>query len=124
MFGLQFYGECWSGSNRPPFGSDSYRESKKCISFQYEKCQNNDPNECVGEAMTNYVYRIMEGKKKIKTKITVMFLCMRVDRIFVVKNRQMLKNPFQQPCPFVSTFKHGPVVLRHAVQNYRPIKEI
>ena len=74
--------------------------------------------------MTNYVYRIMEGKKKIKTKITVMFLCMRVDRIFVVKNRQMLKNPFQQPCPFVSTFKHGPVVLRHTVQNYRPIKEI
>lgn len=74
--------------------------------------------------MTNYVYRIMEGKKKIKTKITVMFLCMRADRIFVVKNRQMLKNPLQQPCPFVSTFKHGTVVLQHAVQNYRPIKEI
>lgn len=68
MFGLQFYGECWSGSNRPPLGSDSYSESKKCISFQYEKCQNNDPNECVGEAMTNYVYRIMEGKKKDKNK--------------------------------------------------------
>lgn len=53
-----------------------------------------------------------------------MFLCMRADRIFVVKNRQMLKNPLQQPSPFVSTFKHGPVVLQHAVQNYRPIKEI
>lgn len=44
--------------------------------------------------MINYVYCIMEGKKKIKIKIIVMFLCMRVDRIFVVKNREMLKNFF------------------------------
>ena len=55
-FGLQYYGECWSGEK----GDDQYYKkgkSSSCINKCYEKCHIYDPF-CVGEQFTNYVYRV------------------------------------------------------------------
>ena len=61
MFGLQFYGECWSG----PDGETNYRKynsSEQCImDLPDDECDQNNPKECVGQSWTNYVYRL-KGK--------------------------------------------------------------
>ena len=63
MFGLQFYGECWSG----PFAVSDYSKdgkSDKCI-MNLEKptaCVKGDPKECVGQPQTNYIYRLTASK--------------------------------------------------------------
>lgn len=59
VFGLQFYGECWSG----PFAEFNYTKdgkSDKCI-MNLEKptaCVKGDPKECVGQPNTNYIYML------------------------------------------------------------------
>lgn len=56
-FGMQFYGECWSGE-----GSTFNRDgaSGECINHNFKPCDNADGLACVGKASTNYVYRLEE----------------------------------------------------------------
>merc|ERR1712142_72 len=55
-FGLQFFGECWSGPSLNPARDGP---SDKCIGTNYKPCIDNDPTrQCVGKAFTNYVYKI------------------------------------------------------------------
>lgn len=59
FFGLQFYGECWSGNH----SSDIFngRPSENCWSYRpnYTHCDDNSPMECVGKANFNYVYEVI-----------------------------------------------------------------
>ena len=63
MFGLQHYGECWSG----PFAVFNYSKdgkSDKCL-MNLEKptaCVKGDPKECVGQPNTNYIYMLTASK--------------------------------------------------------------
>lgn len=52
-FGLQFYGECWSG---PSLQYDRDGPSEQCIGNDFKPCINETKTECVGKAFTNYVY--------------------------------------------------------------------
>lgn len=55
-FGLQFYGECWSGDSH-----QYYRDGKKdgkCYGPDFKPCDDNADTECVGEAFTNYIYEV------------------------------------------------------------------
>jgi len=54
-FGLQFYGECWSGPSLNP-GRDG--PSQKCIGTNYKPCNDDADMQCIGKAFTNYVYKI------------------------------------------------------------------
>ena len=68
FFGLQFYGECWSGNH----SSDIFngRPSENCWSYRpnYTHCDDNSPMECVGKANFNYVYEVIsDGKFFIPT---------------------------------------------------------
>lgn len=59
MFGLQHYGECWSG----PDSCDLYSrhgDSQLCIGKNYTRCDINDESECVGESNANFVYLLLE----------------------------------------------------------------
>ena len=61
MFGLQNYGECWSGSD----ACDQYSrhgDSKLCIGNNYTMCDLNDDGECIGKGNANFVYLLLEGK--------------------------------------------------------------
>lgn len=56
VFGLQFYGECWSG----PEGSydlESMTPNSTCISNDYNECGKLDRH-CVGEQWTNFVFEL------------------------------------------------------------------
>lgn len=56
-FGLQFYGECWSG---PSLNPERDGASTECIGNNYKACDHNSETECIGKAFTNYVYKIKE----------------------------------------------------------------
>ncbi|XP_068709752.1 cartilage matrix protein-like [Montipora foliosa] len=64
VFGLQFYGECWSG----PFAEFNYArdgKSDKCI-MNFEAptaCVKDEPKECVGQATTNYIYMLTKSSQ-------------------------------------------------------------
>lgn len=63
MFGLQHYGECWSG----PGSCDQYTlhgESQLCIGKNFTMCNINDEGECVGKANANFVYLLLEEPEK------------------------------------------------------------
>ena len=54
-FGLQFFGECWSGPT-----DRFYRDgpSTKCIGGNFKSCDVKSETECVGKAFTNFIYRL------------------------------------------------------------------
>ena len=62
-FGLQFYGECWSG----PFAEFNYSRagvSDRCI-MNLKKptaCVQAQDQECVGQQLTNYIYKLTSSK--------------------------------------------------------------
>ena len=56
-FGLQFYGECWSGDHSEDLFAS--RTSDKCIGHKYARCDDNALDACTGEASHNYVYEIV-----------------------------------------------------------------
>lgn len=64
-FGLQFYGECWSGPSE-----QFYRDgnSKQCVGADYKACDDSSATECVGKAMTNYIYTFVDGESSDKEK--------------------------------------------------------
>ncbi|KAK3720309.1 hypothetical protein QZH41_020390 [Actinostola sp. cb2023] len=56
IFGLQFYGECWSG----PKGNSTYSRngpSDQCVTHDLAHCTPDEEN-CVGRDYTNFVYQI------------------------------------------------------------------
>lgn len=62
IFGLQFYGECWSGENvTETYDRDG--NSSQCYSAvndEFKPCNNDSDEACVGAAKANYVYKIVE----------------------------------------------------------------
>jgi len=52
-FGLQFWGECWSG---PALNFHRDGPSTKCVNSAYQACDVESQIECVGKAFTNYIY--------------------------------------------------------------------
>ncbi|XP_028411153.1 uncharacterized protein LOC114533760 [Dendronephthya gigantea] len=65
-FGLQFWGECWSGpSPAADTEYDKHGVGKECFGFGYEKCTNNDKN-CVGKNNHNFIYEIEPFKCPVK----------------------------------------------------------
>lgn len=65
MFGLQFFGECWSGKDALYlFNRDGAADQKDCIGIDYNPCDNNAETECIGKAFRNYIYKIDESMTK------------------------------------------------------------
>lgn len=61
-FGLQYYGECWSDERASErFDLHGKSNPEGCVGFQYNNCNDQDKNECVGGPNRNYVYKILEG---------------------------------------------------------------
>ena len=61
-FGLQFFGECWSGENAVDLYSDfGEADDKRCIMGGFVTCDDKAEQECVGAQETNYVYVLVEG---------------------------------------------------------------
>ncbi|XP_067043371.1 uncharacterized protein [Acropora muricata] len=64
VFGLQFYGECWSGqTGETTFNKYGVANPKKCIQElvdPFPPCDKSKDMECVGAQSTNYVYRLKE----------------------------------------------------------------
>lgn len=62
VFGLQYYGECWSGVNAAHTYAEDGR-STRCMmaisSMVLKECNDSSPEPCVGIQNTNYVYRIV-----------------------------------------------------------------
>lgn len=61
FFGLQFFGECWSGP-----GANFARDgpSKNCIGSNFKPCNEKDPESaCVGRQFTNFVYKLVDQGK-------------------------------------------------------------
>lgn len=60
VFGLQNFGECWSGPGAEnEFARDG--PSDKCyqvLKVSPPPCNKTDPRECTGAAKTNYVYNL------------------------------------------------------------------
>jgi hypothetical protein len=57
-FGLQFFGECWSGVQNPTFGRDGLGKAGDCINGAEKTCNDHDDNECIGDQFTNYIYKV------------------------------------------------------------------
>ena len=64
LFGVQFYGECWSADNaEATFNKDG--PSSNCISdigVAPPPCTAGSSDSCVGQQFTNYVYQLREGR--------------------------------------------------------------
>ncbi|XP_068751834.1 uncharacterized protein [Montipora capricornis] len=56
IFGLQFYGECWSDAPGS-YDVNTFTPSTSCISNDYQPCGNND-RKCVGKQWTNFVFEL------------------------------------------------------------------
>ncbi|XP_068757082.1 uncharacterized protein [Montipora capricornis] len=57
-FGLQFYGECWSGV-RENVSYDNDGPSKGCVGKTLrQRCRHSDPL-CVGKAKRNFIYKLV-----------------------------------------------------------------
>lgn len=57
-FGLQFYGECWSGV-RANVSYDNDGPSKGCVGKKLrQRCRHSDPL-CVGKAKRNFIYKLV-----------------------------------------------------------------
>ena len=62
-FGLQFWGECWSGLENPSYSRDGRSPSGQCLNGDFKVCDDNDERECIGRAFTNYIYQIGKYNK-------------------------------------------------------------
>ena len=65
IFGLQFYGECWSGENvNQTYDRDG--NSSQCFSAvnkEFKPCNDDSDEACVGAAGANYIYKIVRPGK-------------------------------------------------------------
>ena len=55
-FGIQFYGECWSGVSEIAY--DAVGKSDNCKGPNFTKCDDAPCSYCVGQPKVNYVYKI------------------------------------------------------------------
>jgi len=66
VFGLQFFGECWSGplaeANFAKYGAADPSELYQEIGNPPPPCDKNKPQECVGGPLINYVYRLKDSQ--------------------------------------------------------------
>jgi len=70
VFGLQFYGECWSGKDALYlFNRDGAAAEEDCVGIDYKTCDNEAETECIGKAFTNYIYKLKEDGGDIDTPI-------------------------------------------------------
>ncbi|KXJ05215.1 hypothetical protein AC249_AIPGENE3639, partial [Exaiptasia diaphana] len=67
VFGLQFYGECWSGplaeAKFAEYGSADPSKSLQLTGNPPPPCDKNNPQECVGGPLINYVYRLKDDQQ-------------------------------------------------------------
>ncbi|XP_028417926.1 neurogenic locus notch homolog protein 1-like [Dendronephthya gigantea] len=58
-YGLQFFGECWSGEHSEEIFET--KKAKSCWGYRpnYTQCVDDSPNECVGKEHHNYIYEVM-----------------------------------------------------------------
>ncbi|XP_065068403.1 coadhesin-like [Rhopilema esculentum] len=67
-FGLQFYGECWSGNSNSSSKLESIFKfrSDECIEGSFAKCDTESKRECIGKSHANFIYKLkLEKAKKI-----------------------------------------------------------
>lgn len=65
IFGLQYYGECWSGENVVQTYA-KYGKSSQCLSAvnkKFKPCNDDSDEACVGASRTNYIYKITPSGK-------------------------------------------------------------
>ena len=59
MFGLQNYGECWSGPNaEKSFNINGRSDNCLMILKLPPACDMNDPRECMGMDSVNFMYKL------------------------------------------------------------------
>jgi len=58
VFGLQFYGECWSGPGLDTYSKVGLAKESDCVGPQYKPC-NKFTRHCVGSQFKNFVYEIV-----------------------------------------------------------------
>lgn len=64
FFGLQFYGECWSGPRSEMYARDGIAPAEDCVGVDYNTCDNKAETECIGKAFTNYIYKTVNDDTK------------------------------------------------------------
>ena len=74
-FGLQYYGECFSGAEAGTT-FDKYGETEACVNSFYGECENPKEGECVGKSLTNFVYKLKEGMHLLMNKVTFTTQCL------------------------------------------------
>lgn len=66
VFGLQFYGECWSGpsaeANFAQYGTADPLQTYQVTGNPPPPCDKSNSQECIGGSSVNYVYRLKEGQ--------------------------------------------------------------
>ena len=58
FFGLQYFGECWSGLNSRKTPK-RHGKSKKCLNEFFGECEKEDEGNCVGGENANYVFEVI-----------------------------------------------------------------
>ncbi|XP_031550039.1 uncharacterized protein LOC116287487 isoform X2 [Actinia tenebrosa] len=58
VFGLQFFGECWSGPDAKSYKAVGKADNKKCTGNEYKTCSPFSRH-CVGQQFTNFIYEIV-----------------------------------------------------------------
>ncbi|XP_020601595.1 uncharacterized protein LOC110040659 [Orbicella faveolata] len=64
FFGMQFYGECWSGGDSNVLYDRDGVSKRLCVDKCYQPCTEQS-NFCSGKNFANYVYRIKDGSCEI-----------------------------------------------------------
>jgi len=56
-FGIQFYGECWTGTDADEkFQRDG--PSSECVGGKFASCDDSTSAECAGKCFSNYIYKV------------------------------------------------------------------
>ncbi|CAH3034686.1 unnamed protein product, partial [Porites lobata] len=80
VFGIQHYGECWSGCG----SEDTYSRdgsSSKCITYDYDNC-NPQYKDCVGKNHTNFVFTLHGEQQSYLLTLFIDSLTQRVQDIY------------------------------------------
>lgn len=80
-FGLQYYGECWSGLHSTTLLNGG--KSNQCWGYRpdFRNCDDNSPTECVGTEHYNYIYEVGPLGKLIFSYFVV---CLRAGTVWNV----------------------------------------
>ena len=118
MFGLQFYGECWSGeTGLETFNRFRNASDQKCVmdlqftdnKVSWKHCDIASDQVCVGKASTNYVYVLEEGTCQVRYN--------RRDMLLVQLSTSCVKDVCLMRIKFTS-LSH-PTLTKHSVYTLR-----